>query len=173
MRLTPGVIVAALLLGPPVWLDPGSALGEPEAIHYPGLASHADSMGLRRTPVVRAIERVKPATVNITTTQQVHRRVNPFFRGNPFFQEFFGYSLTPDTRQQKIALIVGPKRSGKGTLARVLVALVDRQNTVAPTLASLSQNFGLRLKVRRPAQRGETRPGMAGSAKPHPPQRAY
>ena len=35
-------------------------------------------------------------------------------------QEWFGYCLTLDTRQQKILMMVGPKRSGKGTIARVL-----------------------------------------------------
>ena len=39
-------------------------------------------------------------------------------------QEWFGYLLTPDTRQQKILMMVGPKRSGRGTIARVLKALV-------------------------------------------------
>lgn len=58
-------------------------------------------------------------------------------------QEWFGYCLLPDTRQQKILLIVGPKRSGKGTIARVLRAMVGIENTVAPTLAGLGTNFGL------------------------------
>jgi P4 family phage/plasmid primase-like protien len=58
-------------------------------------------------------------------------------------QEWFGYCLLPDTRQQKILMIVGPKRSGKGTIARVLRALVGIQNTAGPTLASLGTNFGL------------------------------
>jgi putative DNA primase/helicase len=58
-------------------------------------------------------------------------------------QEFFGYCLTADTRQQKIFLIVGPKRSGKGTLARVLSKLVGRENVANPTLASMSGEFGL------------------------------
>ena len=31
-------------------------------------------------------------------------------------QEIFGYLLVPDTSQQKIFLLVGPKRSGKGTM---------------------------------------------------------
>ncbi len=47
----------------------------------------------RRTPVVRAIERVAPATVNITSTQEIRRGVNPFFRSDPFFDEFFGRFL--------------------------------------------------------------------------------
>jgi putative DNA primase/helicase len=58
-------------------------------------------------------------------------------------QEWFGYFLTPDTRQQKILLLVGPKRSGKGTIARVLRALLGTDNVVAPTLAGLATNFGL------------------------------
>ena len=58
-------------------------------------------------------------------------------------QEWFGYCLLPDTRQQKILLIVGPKRSGKGTIARVLRALIGVDNTAGPTLAGLGTNFGL------------------------------
>jgi putative DNA primase/helicase len=58
-------------------------------------------------------------------------------------QEWFGYCLTPDTRQQKILLIVGPKRSGKGTIARVLRRLVGVANCCSPTLASMGTNFGL------------------------------
>ena len=58
-------------------------------------------------------------------------------------QDWCGYCLTNDTRQQKIAMIVGPKRSGKGTIARVLTALLGQANVCGPTLASLGQNFGL------------------------------
>ena len=57
--------------------------------------------------------------------------------------DWFGYCLTPDTRQQKILMIVGPRRSGKGTIAKVLARLVGTDNVVAPTLASLGSNFGL------------------------------
>ena len=58
-------------------------------------------------------------------------------------QEWFGYVLSGRTDQQKILLIVGPTRSGKGTIARVLAALVGAGNMAGPTLASLSTNFGL------------------------------
>jgi P4 family phage/plasmid primase-like protien len=58
-------------------------------------------------------------------------------------QELFGYFLLPDTRQEKIGLIVGPKRSGKGTIGRVLTGLLGKANVCAPTLASLGTNFGL------------------------------
>ena len=58
-------------------------------------------------------------------------------------QEWFGYSLTADTSQQKILLLVGPKRSGKGTISRVLRRLVGEGNVVGPTTGSLAGQFGL------------------------------
>jgi putative DNA primase/helicase len=58
-------------------------------------------------------------------------------------QEMFGYLLTPDTSQQKIFLLVGPRRSGKGTIVRVLRDLVGAANVAAPTLATLAGPFGL------------------------------
>lgn len=58
-------------------------------------------------------------------------------------QEWFGYSLTPDTSQQKIVMLIGPKRSGKGTIARVIRALIGPANVAGPTLAGLATNFGL------------------------------
>ncbi len=58
-------------------------------------------------------------------------------------QDVFGYLLGNDTDQQKIALLVGPKRSGKGTIARILGALVGESAVVSPTLAALETNFGL------------------------------
>lgn len=58
-------------------------------------------------------------------------------------QEMFGYLLTSDTSHQKMFLVIGPKRSGKGTIGRVLGALVGRSNLVSPTLTSLTGDFGL------------------------------
>jgi hypothetical protein len=46
-------------------------------------------------------------------------------------------------RQQKAFLSVGPKRSGKGTIAQVLTRLLGADNAVAPTLAGLGTNFRL------------------------------
>jgi len=59
-------------------------------------------------------------------------------------QEFMGYLLTPDTSLQKALLIPGPKRSGKGTIGRVMGKLVGEANTVAPSLNSFGRSdFGL------------------------------
>lgn len=56
--------------------------------------------------------------------------------------EWAGYCLTPDTRQQKILLMAGPPRSGKGTVARILTRMIGPENIAAPTLAGLATNFG-------------------------------
>ncbi len=58
-------------------------------------------------------------------------------------QEWCGYVLTQDTRQHKILLIVGPPRSGKGTIGRVFRELLGHFNVVGPTLSSLGGEFGL------------------------------
>ena len=57
-------------------------------------------------------------------------------------QEFFGYFLTTDTSQQKALMLIGPRRSGKGTIARVLRRLIGEHNCVAPKLASFTDDFG-------------------------------
>jgi putative DNA primase/helicase len=58
-------------------------------------------------------------------------------------QEFFGYVLSGRTDLHKILLIIGPTRSGKGTIARTLTQLIGKANVAGPTLASLTTNFGL------------------------------
>jgi P4 family phage/plasmid primase-like protien len=58
-------------------------------------------------------------------------------------QEIMGYILSGDTRQQKFFNLIGPRRSGKGTINKVLVALLGQHNTVAPELGELCDTFGL------------------------------
>ncbi|MFI0905735.1 phage/plasmid primase, P4 family [Streptomyces sioyaensis] len=65
-------------------------------------------------------------------------------------QEWFGYVLSGRTDQQKILLMVGPSRSGKGTIARVLKQLVGKENLAGPTLAGLGTNFGLSTLIGKP-----------------------
>jgi putative DNA primase/helicase len=65
-------------------------------------------------------------------------------------QEWFGYCLTPDTSQQKIFSMFGPRRSGRGTIARVLTALLGPVNVAGPTLNSLTSNFGLSPLIGKP-----------------------
>lgn len=58
-------------------------------------------------------------------------------------QEIFGNSLTGSTRYQKIFAVIGARRSGKGTIGRVLRKLVGDGNVCGPTLSGLATNFGL------------------------------
>jgi putative DNA primase/helicase len=57
--------------------------------------------------------------------------------------EWFGYVISGRLDLQKILLMVGPTRGGKGVLARILAALVGKPNVCGPTLSSLNSEFGL------------------------------
>lgn len=60
-----------------------------------------------------------------------------------FLGEWFGYVLSGRTDLQKICALVGPRRCGKGTSARILRAMVGEGNWCAPTLAKLGPDgFG-------------------------------
>ncbi|MBA3068127.1 MAG: hypothetical protein FP825_06590 [Hyphomonas sp.] len=58
-------------------------------------------------------------------------------------QLIFGYLISPRTDLQVIPVIVGPPRSGKGTIGRALVELIGAGNWAAPTLDSFGESFGL------------------------------
>jgi putative DNA primase/helicase len=65
-------------------------------------------------------------------------------------QEVMGYLLAGATQQQKLFGLVGPKRSGKGTIGRVLTGLLGAHNVAAPTLSGLTTNFGMSPLIGRP-----------------------
>lgn len=58
-------------------------------------------------------------------------------------QEWLGYMVSGETGRQKGLLILGPPRSGKGTILWLIKMLVGAANASAPTLASLCSNFGM------------------------------
>jgi len=58
-------------------------------------------------------------------------------------QEILGLLLTSDTSFQKMFILIGPPRSGKGTLGRLLHALVGDKKFCSPTVSGLSKEFGL------------------------------
>ena len=64
-------------------------------------------------------------------------------------QEILGYFLSGSTDQQKLFCVIGPKRSGKGTIARVATALLGKDDVAGPTLASFATNFGLQSLIGR------------------------
>lgn len=58
-------------------------------------------------------------------------------------QKLFGYAITLRTDLHKIFAIIGPTRSGKGTIGRVLEALVGRPNVCGPSFHKIGGDFGL------------------------------
>lgn len=58
-------------------------------------------------------------------------------------QAWFGYVISGRLDQQKILMLSGPPRSGKGTLVRVLQDLIGEGNCAGPSLSSLKGEFGL------------------------------
>ena len=83
----------------------------------------------RESPVVRAVRKVGPAVVNISSSYEVRKRANPFsgFGMNPFFEEFFKDFFDPrfEGRQESTSLgsgvIIDGQRGFILTNAHVIV----------------------------------------------------
>jgi putative DNA primase/helicase len=58
-------------------------------------------------------------------------------------QEWFGYLLTADMRQQKILFLIGPPRAGKGTLAALMSELVGSDAYANPSFGEMAERFAL------------------------------
>lgn len=134
---------------PPAWVD-GSRRGERETTLLPVANGILDlaSGGIRSPTPALFAPNASPVSFDARATAPSWGNFLESLFGEDgeaaqLVQEWFGYVLTPDTRQQKILLLVGPKRSGKGTIARVLTALLGPENVAGPTLGSLAENFGL------------------------------
>ena len=64
--------------------------------------------------------------------------------------EYMGLTLTLDTSFQKILLISGPPRAGKGTIFNTLAAIHGEDNVARPSADSLTKNFGLEPLIGKP-----------------------
>lgn len=64
-------------------------------------------------------------------------------QAHDFLGEWFGYVLSGRTDQQKMAALIGERRCGKGTIARVLGAMVGKEATTGLDLNLMSGTFGL------------------------------
>ena len=143
-------------VAPPAWIDEPPVAWPPrellttrnQIVHLPSLAAGLQDYMRPATPRLFTMFALDyDVDANAAAPAAWLEFLNQLWPDDPTsietLQEWFGYSLTPDTSQQKIALLIGPKRSGKGTIARVLRGLLGSQNVAGPTLASLGQNFGL------------------------------
>jgi putative DNA primase/helicase len=136
-------------LRPPVWLDNSTRPPATEIIACPnGLLHFPSRRLLPHTPSFFTLNALDFAyTPTAVAPIAWLRFLATLWPGDQqsvdALQEMFGLALTADTTHQKAFLIVGPKRSGKGTIARVLTHLLGQSNVAGPTLSSLAQNFGL------------------------------
>lgn len=58
-------------------------------------------------------------------------------------QQWFGYIMSGRTNLQKMMFLIGPARSGKSTIVRILEALIGRTNTVGLSVTTFGDQFGL------------------------------
>ena len=66
---------------------------------------------------------------------------------HPTLQEWFGYTLTPDTSLEKMAFLIGASRGGKGTIKNVLEQLTGEAHRGSITLNDLAGDFGLEAMI--------------------------
>jgi putative DNA primase/helicase len=159
---------------PPCWLDGNGPFDPHEVVPFRNALVHlpsvVDLLPLRRsgTAPPDVSKAVIPPTPNFFNTYALDfdfdldadppvewlRFLDSLWGDDPesidTLQEWFGYCLVPDTRQQKILALIGPKRAGKDTIGRVQTRLVGAENVAGPTLASLATPFGLAPLVGKP-----------------------
>ena len=58
-------------------------------------------------------------------------------------QEWFGYVVSGSLKHQKLLLLIGAQRAGKGTILKLLVKLVGIRNRAPLTMDALGRQFGL------------------------------
>jgi P4 family phage/plasmid primase-like protien len=62
---------------------------------------------------------------------------------NSLLQEIMGCTLCAGFDLQKIFMLIGPPRCGKGTITRTLESILGRQNVCSPNLIDFAKPFGL------------------------------
>lgn len=146
-------------LNPPAWLDCGPPAGELVAarngvIHLPSLVAEKDCF-TPSTPRFFTFNRIDyDFDPDAPKPERWLAFLDQLWPGDPqsiaCLQEWFGYLLTSDTSLQKMLLILGPTRGGKGTISKVLTALLGEKNIAAPTLGNLAERFGLQDLIGKP-----------------------
>src|SRR5262249_24900050 len=65
-------------------------------------------------------------------------------------QEWFGYVLSGRTDFQKLLMLNGPTRGGRGTIGRVLTGLRGKENVAGLRLDDLGEDFGMEHLIGKP-----------------------
>ena len=132
----------------PTWLDAGQRVAPSEVLAFTNGLLHLPTRRLRpHTPLLFNLHAVDyPYDPKAPEPEAWLKFLNSIWGKDQAsiatLQEIFGLTLTTDTWHQKAFLVIGPKRSGKGTIARVQSAVIGKENVVGPTLSSLGDRFG-------------------------------
>jgi Do/DeqQ family serine protease len=101
------------------------------------LAAPAAADNLRESAVVKAVRRVSPAVVNISSAHEARARANPFSGfGSPFFEEFFKDFFDPrfERRQQQTSLGSGVIIDGQRGLILTNAHVIQQAGTIRVVL---------------------------------------
>lgn len=110
------------------WLSAGLLL-------VPVMASATD--GLRESAVVKAVRKVSPAVVNVSSAYETRTHANPFSGfGSPFFEEFFKDFFDPrfERRQQHTSLGSGVIIDGQKGLILTNSHVIQQSGTIKVVL---------------------------------------
>jgi putative DNA primase/helicase len=66
-------------------------------------------------------------------------------------QEVMGHLLTGETKYQKIFMLLGPPRAGKGTITRTITQLLGEANVAEHSARDLAKDFGLSMLLGKQA----------------------
>jgi len=92
----------------------------------------------RESPVVRAVRKVSPAVVNISSSYEIRKRANPFsgFGIDPFFEEFFKDFFDPrfERRQKSTSLGSGVIIDGKRGFILTNAHVIERAGKIKVVL---------------------------------------
>jgi putative DNA primase/helicase len=106
---------------------PGLWPHEPELLNFNALEFDYDPQAPEPTEWLRFLASLWPSDQEAIDT----------------LQEWFGYLVSGQTYLQKMLLMIGPKRSGKGTILHTIGALLGAENVSYSKLESLRNDFGL------------------------------
>jgi len=156
MQALGGECLLSANVNPPAWIDGTEAMPGPKTL----LAMPGGVLHLRLAAAGEKPCRYRP-TPNFFTRNAVGYDYDPRATAPRWMQfltevwgdsksgkasiralrQWFGYLLTSETRRQKIFMLIGPPRSGKGTILRVLAALLGESNVTYPELEKLASTF--------------------------------
>nr|UVX62867.1 MAG: RepB DNA-primase from phage plasmid [Bacteriophage sp.] len=98
------------------------------------------------TPLLRARNCLPFAYDHTATCPNWEKFLDDVWGNGPYeelivsLQKWFGYLLTNDQSQQKMAFFIGKPRAGKGTMMRVIENMLGKHNCASPSLSQLSKD---------------------------------